>query len=232
MAGYLDQALEKIREFEGSVPWMYLDTVGKVTVGVGLMLGNEIAALSLPFVVGDQPAGLDQIGREFARVRAMKSGRAAKFYVSKLGLYLPDDAIDAKLRDTIRGFESYLRLHISGYEALPDTAKLALLDMVYNLGPGRLFAEYPHLIAAVERGDWRAAAASSLRRGPSSERNAWVKQQFLAAASVVQLKAEGREAFSGLLLGLMTGIAAAAAVTILSGVLDTLAAGIRSRQSA
>ena len=104
MADYLEQAMAKIKEFEGSIPWMYLDTVGKVTVGIGLMLVNEIAAHGLPFTVGDRPAKLDEIGREFARVSAMKPGQLAKFYFLKQGLQLPDTVIETKLRDTMEGF--------------------------------------------------------------------------------------------------------------------------------
>ena len=223
--------MAKIREFEGSVPWMYLDTVGKVTVGVGLMLVNEAAASALPFAVSGRPATLDEINREFSRVSAMKRGQIAKSYFSKAGLALPEETIEAKLRDALEGFEGYLRSHVHGYDALPDAAKLALLDMVYNLGPGRLFAEYPRLIAAIVRGDWKTAAAASLRRGPSAARNLWTKEQFLAAAAVVELKAEAAAAGSSWLLGLISGMAAAIALAILSGELDRLAAGIRARRN-
>ena len=209
---------------------MYLDTVGKVTVGVGMMLANEIAAHALPFVAGETPATPDEIGREFARVSAMKKGQLARFYFNKKALQLSTETIDAKLRDTLQGFEGYLRSNIHSYDALPDAAKLALLDMVYNLGPGRLFAEYPRLIAAVERGDWKAAATSSLRRGPSAARNAWTRQQFLAAQSIAEIKGEAEQAFGGLLLGLLSGLAAAAAAAILFGELDRFAARARSRR--
>ena len=230
MAGYLEQSLEKIKEFEGSVPWMYLDTVGKVTIGVGLMLANEIAAHALPFAASRGPATQDEISREFSRVSAMKKGQLAKFYFSKQGLQLSNDAIDTRLRETLQGFEGYLRSHIHGYDTLPDAAKLALLDMIYNLGPGRLFAEYPQLIAAVERADWRSAARGSLRRGPSLARNAWTKQQFLAAQSIAEIQAEAEQASGGVLLGLLSGLAAAAAAAILFGELDRLAARVRSRR--
>ena len=231
MAGYLEQSLEKIKEFEGSVPWMYLDTVGKVTVGVGLMLANEVAAHALPFTLEGRPATPDQIGKEFARVSAMKKGRASAFYSSKPGLQLSTQAIDDKLRATLEGFEGYLRTHVPGYDLLPDAAKLALLDMIYNLGPGRLFAQYPRLFAAIERGDWKTAAAASLRRGPSAARNAWARQQFLNAATIAEIKAEAEQAIGGLLLGLLSGLAAAAALAIMGGELDRLAARARARRS-
>lgn len=230
MATYLEQSMEKIKEFEGVVPWMYLDTVGKVTVGVGLMLVNEIAAHALPFLNGDKAATAEEIASEFLRVSAMKKGQLAKFYVTSKALRLPADAIDEKLRSALLGFEGYLRSYLHGYDSFPDAAKLALLDMVYNLGPGRLFAEYPRLIAAVERSDWRAAAAISARRGPSATRNTWTQQQFLNAGASIAVKAEAEELAVGrLLLGLFSGLAAAAALAIMAGELDRLATWSRSR---
>lgn len=183
---YLDESVRKLKEFEGSVGWMYLDTVGKVTVGVGLMLPNALAAQSLAFMRGEQPATAEEIAAEYARVLGLQKGRLAKFYSQSRGLRLSDDTIEEKLRDTLAGFEGYLRKHIAIYDTLPDVAKIALLDMVYNLGPGKLFAEYPRLIAALEAGDWKTAAEHSQRRGPAPARNQWTKLQFLSAAKQIQ----------------------------------------------
>ena len=181
MVSYLEQSLAQIKEFEGVVPWMYLDTVGKVTVGVGLMLVSEVAAHALPFLSGERAATVEEIGRDFLRVSAMKKGQLASFYTASNGLRLPADVIDERLRGALIGFEGYLRSHMAGYDSFPDAAKLALLDMSYNLGPGRFFSEYGRLVQAVERGDWKGAAAASARRGPSAARNRWTRQQFLAA---------------------------------------------------
>ena len=232
MASYLDEAIAKLRQFEGAVPWMYLDTVGKVTVGVGQMLATESAASTLPFRVGEREATLAEIASEFARVSAMVRGKAAKFYRSKSGLMLSDAAIDQRLQGMLYGFEGYLRKHVAGYDALPDAAKLGLLDMVYNLGPGRLFAEYPRLIAAIERGDWKAAAAASARRGPGPARNDWTRSQFLdaARATVAEIKAEAEASrWSAMLLGSVTGIVAAAAVAVIFGEVDKAARRRRLR---
>jgi len=49
MSGTFDQSLAQLKTFEGCVPWMYRDTAGKVTVGVGLMLPDAAAACALPF---------------------------------------------------------------------------------------------------------------------------------------------------------------------------------------
>ncbi len=199
---------------------MYLDTVGKVTVGVGSMLPDERAAGALPFVLGGRVATAEEIAEEFARVSGLAKGRAAAFYRRSGGLELAEEVIDGLLREVLEGFEGYLRAHIAGYEGMPDGTKLALLDMVYNLGPGKLFHEYPKLIGAVERGDWVAAAAACLRRGPSAERNSWTKEQFLSAAKQVVIKAEAEvERVSLGWLPVLVGAAAvlAAVMAIASG---------------
>ena len=233
MANYLDQAIATVRQFEGSVPWMYLDTVGKVTVGVGLMLASEEAAHSLPFLRNKLAVAPADISRDFARVSAMKAGSLARVYRKANGLELSDDTISAHLRQAVLGFEGYLRSHITGYDGLPDAAKIALLDMAYNLGPGRLLTEYTHLLEAIKRQNWTAAAAASLRKGPSAERNSWTSQQFLSAASagLTQIKAEASSGtWSTVLLGLCSGLAAAAATAIMAGELDRLSAR-RQRKS-
>src|ERR1700722_16631041 len=150
MATYLDQSLAKLEWFEGSIPWMYLDTRGKVTVGVGLMLPDAAAAQKLPFFMDTQHATAHEIAAEFARVDAMPMGRPALFYLKPDGLELQKTEIDSLLRTVLLGFESELRAALPGFDAFPDSVKLALLDMAYNLGPAAVLHGYPNLIRAVE----------------------------------------------------------------------------------
>jgi len=160
---------------------MYRDTVGKVTVGVGLMLPDAKAAEALPFVLGARAATPEEIAAEYARVDAMTLGRASAFYKIPVSLEVTQQTIDAKLRSVLEGFEADLRTQFPRYDALPDGVKMALLDMIYNLGPEGLFKGFPHLVAAVEAGAWAQAAEHCMRRGPSAARNAWTRQQFLSA---------------------------------------------------
>ena len=168
---------------------MYRDTVGKITVGVGLMLPDAKAAQALPFVLGTRTAIPQEIAAEYTRVDALPLGRASAFYKPSTQLELTQQTIDAKLSAVLQGFETDLRAHLPHYDTLPDPVKLALLDMIYNLGPGELFNGFPHLIAAVESGSWAEAAAHCLRRGPSPARNNWTREQFLSAV-VTAIQAE------------------------------------------
>jgi GH24 family phage-related lysozyme (muramidase) len=189
VATYLEQSLAKLKEFEGCVPWMYRDTVGKVTVGVGLMLPNAKTAAALPFFVGTRAATPEEISAEYARVDAMAMGRASAFYKNPAALVLTQPTIDAKLRSVLAGFEADLRGQFPHYDSLPDGVKMALLDMIYNLGPAGLFKGFPHLVAAIQTGAWAQAAEHCMRRGPSAARNDWTREQFLSAI-VGTIKAE------------------------------------------
>ena len=168
---------------------MYRDTVGKVTVGVGLMLPDAKAAETLPFVIGARAATPQEIAAEYARVDAMPMGRASGFYKTPTSLSLTQQTIDAKLTSVLAGFEADLRAQLPNYDALPDGVKMALLDMIYNLGPAGLFKGVPHLIAAIQIGAWTQAAEHCTRRGPGAARNDWTKEQFLSAV-VGTIKAE------------------------------------------
>lgn len=189
MQSYLEQFLAKLESFEGSIPWMYRDTVGKVTVGVGVMLPDAAAASALPFAANGQPASAPEIAAEFARVDALPMGRAAHFYRKDGGPELSENEIDALLRSEILRFEAELREKIAGYDAFPDQARMALLDMAYNLGPEGLLKGFPRLIQAAEAGDWKQAAAQCFRHGPGAARNEWTEAMFLGN---VLPKLEGR----------------------------------------
>jgi GH24 family phage-related lysozyme (muramidase) len=191
VATYLEQSLTQLKEFEGCVPWMYRDTVGKVTVGVGLMLPDTKAAQALPFVLGARAATPQEIAAEYARVDAMTMGRPSAFYKIPASLELTQQTLDSKLGDVVSGFEADLRTQFPHYDAFPDGVKMALLDMIYNLGPAGLFRGFPHLVAATQDGAWAQAADHCMRRGPGAARNAWTREQFLSAvAGTIKAEAE------------------------------------------
>lgn len=187
---YLEQSLEKLKEFEGCVPWMYRDTVGKVTVGVGLMLPDAQAAQALPFLLNNRPATPEEIAAEYARVDAMTLGKAAAFYKIPASLELSQQTIDARLLSVLQAFEADLRAEFPRYDVFPDAIKMALLDMIYNLGPAGLFHGFPHLVDAVQSGNWSLAADHCTRRGPAPARNDWTKQQFLSVVGAMKAEAE------------------------------------------
>jgi GH24 family phage-related lysozyme (muramidase) len=183
MPTYLAELLAQLKLFEACVPWMYLDSVGKVTVGVGLMLPDAPTACALAFMAADAPATPGQIAAEFARVAALAPDKLPAFYRADTSPQLPQEIIDAKLSEVLAVFENTLRSGIPGYDALPDGVKMALLDMAYNLGPTGLLKGYPKMLSAVAAGNWAQAASECARNGIGAARNAWTQQQFLSATA-------------------------------------------------
>jgi GH24 family phage-related lysozyme (muramidase) len=183
---YQEQSANQLRIFEATIPWMYLDTRGNVTAGVGVMLPSAADALKLPWIdVKGNPASAFDVTEEFLRVQKMLTGRSAQFYYLDTAPKLALTEISHMLDATVSVCEGELAKTFDKYAQFPVPAKLALIDMVYNLGLEKLKFEYIHFCTAVGRMDWETAAANCHRNGPGDSRNEWTKQQFLDAATEV-----------------------------------------------
>jgi hypothetical protein len=189
---YIDDSVAQTEVFEGKVPTMYRDTKGNVTVAVGMEVPNVEFAQGLPFykpgMGEDQRATADQIEEDYWRVQNMSFGGVYtwKYYQYGGSLFLQDQDINALVKSVVAANDSRLAAHFSQYAMWPDAAKLAYLDMAYNLGFDRLMEQYPHLNTAAAIDAWQICAAQCARDSddPAFERrNAWTRQQFLAAYS-------------------------------------------------
>jgi GH24 family phage-related lysozyme (muramidase) len=182
---YLDESVTQLTIFEGSIPWMYLDSVGNVTVGVGDMLPDAASAQALAFVDNTgQTAAAAAIVTDFQRVAAMASDMGSRAYLTAASLQLPPGRIASLLMTTVLKFDNSLRAEFAAYDTFPDTAKLGLLDMVFNLGPAGLFNGFPTFMGYARNTDWANAATECNRRGISAARNAWTVEQFTQAATL------------------------------------------------
>jgi GH24 family phage-related lysozyme (muramidase) len=179
-----DAVRADFEQWEGKISYMYLDTRGLVTVGIGKMLADVAAAQALAFVrrADGMAATAAEIAADFAAVSAQAAGKLAASYQKYTSLDLPDAVIGDLLKSVLAGFESGLEQSFAGYDGYPLAAKRALLDMAYNLGIDGLL-KFRKLKAAVEAGDWPTAAAQCHRNGPSDQRNDWTRARFLEAAN-------------------------------------------------
>ena len=159
---------------EARIPWLYLDTTGNPTCGIG----HETPALADAQVLPFQPR-ITQA--EWDKLLAMPAGLLARAYMGATLGRLPDAAINALLAADIATRETAMTAAFPGYPGWPATAQLAMMDMDYNLGLGGL-EKFTRLAASAKVGDWDAAALQCHRIGISSERNAETAQFFLQAA--------------------------------------------------
>lgn len=174
---------EAINRFEGRVPHMYLDTVGKVTVGVGHLLTSASSAARLPFVDEHGAAAVGTaIELEYATVAVLTKGLRASAYRRHTRLSLPDSEIDRLTDQHLKSFEREIGLIYPDFNRFPRPAKLALMDMIFNLGMPGLRSAWPNLNRAIWARDWATAAAHSNRMGIQRERNDYVRRLFEQAA--------------------------------------------------
>src|SRR3954452_25420142 len=134
--------LPKLKEFEGSIRFMYVDSTGNVTVGVGNLLANAAAAQNLTFqrrpdpaatppVAVARPATAAEILADFNNVARQMSGQAAGFYRQFTRLDMPETAIDALLESRVKEFCIGLTSAFPDFQVYPDEVSAALFDMAF-----------------------------------------------------------------------------------------------------
>lgn len=146
------------KALEGSVPTMYRDSKGLVTVADGNLVDPVSLALALPFVhrSDGSPATSQEIADDWARVKA--AGLGAKAGAAVAQLKLTDAGIAGLLQSTLASFEAKLRAALPNWEQAPADAQLGALSMAWAMGPG-FTSEFPKWTAAFKAGQWATAAA-------------------------------------------------------------------------
>jgi GH24 family phage-related lysozyme (muramidase) len=191
----------ELLRWEGSKPFMYADTRGHVTTGIGTKLAGVGDAVALPWQHRNTglPATPAEIQCAFERVQARfddfrranpdpKESAAAGYYAKTTDLVLPPEAVTALASSRIEGFLKSLRRLFPGFDGYPIAAQRALVDMTYTLGAKGLQQKFPTLVAACRSGDFAAAARHCHRKvlanehRPGDARNVITSGLFAEAA--------------------------------------------------
>ncbi len=171
----------KLEQYEGRVEHMYLDTKGFVTVGIGHMLPSAEIAKDITFVnkLTGAVATKKEIEDEFALIKSKAYGAAypARRFKSSTQLKITDSTINQLTNKHIASFESELKIIYGANEfsAYPENVKMALFDMIFNLGMSKLKSGYPKFNKYIKAKDYKNAAMESHRNGISAQRNQYVK---------------------------------------------------------
>jgi GH24 family phage-related lysozyme (muramidase) len=175
--------------WEGKVAYMYLDSRGFVTVGVGNLVSSVDQAKKLPFVNPEtgKTATPKEIETAFTAVSKMAKNRLAAHYKQNPSIELKDETIkQMAIKRLKEEFVPGLRKIFNGFDGYPDSAKQALVDMAYNLGIAGL-KKFKKLVAAAEKMDWQEAANESHRTSCRDARNNWTRERFKKAAEAAAL---------------------------------------------
>ena len=179
----LEELKARLREHEGVVPHLYLDTLGLVTCGVGHMIPNANAMAGIPMI---QPGGavaslVDKV-TEWYRVKHLEPARLPAYYAENTTLRMTPEAITALQDEDVEAFQEALRSLLPEFDQFPEPAQEALLDMAFQLGAKGLIDKFPHLIVAVQAHDWQTCAAQCHRAGIQEWRNVATANLFRRAA--------------------------------------------------
>ncbi len=188
------QVARKVEIYEGRVGHFYLDSIGKVTVGVGHLIPdrNAVAHIDMVKITPGQPSVQASTGEkldEYDRVSAEPAGYRASWYRRVTQLQMLDADI-TRLRDRhihrfyreLCGIYSRARGYPNDFDTLPLPVQMALFDLIFNLGATKLVNVFRRLDVAIRASDWRQAATESLRPQVSNARNHYVHQLFMTAA--------------------------------------------------
>jgi GH24 family phage-related lysozyme (muramidase) len=178
-------AIDRTAKFEKFIEHMYLDSVGKVTVGYGTMLPNAAAAQAIPFSKATGgTVSVQEIKDEWTLISTKDVGHAAGYYKQFTKLVESEaDAIEV-LKTKLQGAASDLRKRFPDLDDYHENAQDALLDMMFNIGLTK-FSEpkWPKLFAAVKAEDWLEASKNCNRPDVAADRNAATKSLFEGAVS-------------------------------------------------
>ena len=173
---------ERLKKHEGVVPHLYLDTLGLVTCGVGHMIPTAAAMSRVEMVCADgTPATQAMKEWEWAHVKNLQAGHTPPYYEQRTKLRMTPESVDRLLAADLNGFVVGIRLLLN-FDAFPEPAQEALLDMAFQLGVGGLATKFPHLTAAVRARNWALCANQCHRAGIAEWRNKATADLFLEAA--------------------------------------------------
>ncbi len=181
---------KKLEEYEGKIEHMYKDTKGFITVGVGHLLKDLVAAQALDFVHGttNKKASKDEIKVDFEAIKKQPPGLFAALYKKHTKIKLTSITIDKLTDKHIDTFESELKQVYGAAEFMkfPSEVKLALFDMIFNLGMTKLRNGFPSFNKSIKAKDWAKAATESNRKDVALARNKYVKDLLDKAAKSIK----------------------------------------------
>src|SRR5665213_2444313 len=178
------EATSELQGHEDSTDYMYRDTTGHTTVGIGHQISSENEAQQIKFNNGDKPATTAEISTGFKAVKnsTLPLNTRASSFASLSTLRAPQSVITELFTGDVASAEAGAKSIFAGYDSYPESVKTALVDMVFNLGAAGVKNKFQDFVKAVTARNWTEAAKESNRPQIGADRNAYIKALFENAA--------------------------------------------------
>lgn len=177
-------------EYEDSISHLYLDTKGKVTVGIGHLIPNKNAMSGVTmYKVKNKllttPATLQEKMTEFSNITKLPWGKrySAKSFEKHTTLKMKEFDINNLFNKHLDSF--YVELKniykkekgfSKNFDDFHQNVQLALFDMIFNLGATKLVKSFPKFNEALKKDDFKEAAKQSHRLDIDETRNKYIKK--------------------------------------------------------
>ena len=159
----LDAVRRMLVQFEGNTPYMYLDSVGVVTVGIGCAL---FAQSDATYLGGGSPEDA------WTAVKALPVGMRAAWYSLHCAWRGQPDALEDLFERRLAKAETDLLAQFPDLASWPVGAQVATFDLAWNCG-AELVHHWPHLTASLRALDWQTAADQcAVHNGPAMRNDA------------------------------------------------------------
>lgn len=188
-ASVKSRVAEKLEQYEGRLDHLYLDSKGKVTVGIGHMVPSSVAMASVTMYRKEEKATkvatFDQKKKEYETINKQSKGYRASWYKTHTTLFMKPADIEAQRDVHLNSFYTELTNiykkgngYADNFDDFHEDAQVALFDMIFNLGATKLNNTFPNFNKAIKDQDWEKAAKESNRPDVNKARNDFVKELF------------------------------------------------------
>lgn len=155
---------DHITESEGTLPFPYKDTKGKLTVGTGFLVDDEKSFVSMPFRLRNpetgepRPATEAEKKAEFKRAKGLSDKQLKT--TDRTPLSLPESETRRRLDAEITTRVDKVKKEVgeADWNRLTDGQKTAVVDIHYANGS---LEQFPKLKEAIRNGDAKAMAEQS-----------------------------------------------------------------------
>lgn len=186
------KALENmLRDSEGVIDYLYQDSLGKVTIGIGNLIKNIDDMTRIDLLTHEGIKASEQQKREaYTRVYNAPGYRsdgrplAAPYYKKYSKPRMTCAEIKKQLSTSVLKFYNEIKIIFPCFDTFPHEAKLACMDMLFNLGMTALNSKWPRFKSAVKKRNWQEAAVQSYRYQLSKRRNSDIRLLFLKAHEI------------------------------------------------
>lgn len=181
-ASELTAIYSNLVRFEDDIPYLYVDSTGHITIGIGTMIPNLDRAYSLGLrKANGELATQAEISAEFSRLQELarqnNNNLRATAYQAATSLYLNEQERKGLLAEHVQNDRGNLRNLFDNFESIPFAGQIALHNMMYNLGYGD-FRGYNNFREAIRTRAYDVAARESRISTADDKRNAYLHDTF------------------------------------------------------